>query len=64
MLEVISSLCKAYEIDLKEVEKVKTDKYNKRGGYERGLFIKTLEIDETNPIIKHFRKSPDKYPEI
>jgi predicted house-cleaning noncanonical NTP pyrophosphatase (MazG superfamily) len=63
-LEVINGLCKAYEINFKEVEKVKTEKYNDRGGFEKGLYIETLEMDETNPRVEHFRKSPDKYPEF
>lgn len=64
VLEVIDGLCKAYGISSKEVIQVKEKKYKERGGFESGLFIKTLEIDESNPKIKHFRASPDKYPEI
>jgi len=64
VLEVISGLCKAYEIPLKEVEQAKEKKYNERGGFEKGLYIETLEMDEANPGVEHFRKSPDKYPEI
>ena len=64
VLEVINCLCKAYKIKIEELKNIQKEKYNKRGGFERGLFIKTLEIDATNPIIEHFRKSPDKYPEI
>ena|SRR3990167_9142824 len=64
ILEVIIGLCKSYEIDFKEVEKVKAEKCNDRGGFEKGLYIETLEMDETNPRVQHFRKSPNKYPEI
>jgi len=62
--EVISGLCKAYEIPIKEVEQIKEKKYSERGGFEKGLYIETLEMDEANPRVEHFRKSPDKYPEI
>ena len=64
VLEVISGLCKAYEISLQEVEKIKREKYNERGGFEKGFYLETLEMDEANPRIEYFRKYPDKYPEF
>jgi predicted house-cleaning noncanonical NTP pyrophosphatase (MazG superfamily) len=64
VLEVISGLCKAYGITPNEIEKEKTEKYNNRGGFENGLYIETLEMDEDNPRAEHFRKSPDRYPEV
>src|SRR5579872_912235 len=63
VLEVVDGLCKAYGIDPQELARVKTQKYQDRGGFEKGLFIEYLEMDETNPRVKHFRASPDKYPE-
>ncbi len=64
VLEVVSGLGKAYGISMQEVEREKEKKYNDRGGFEKGLYIETLEMNETNPRVEHFRKSPDKYPEI
>lgn len=64
ILEVIDGLYKAYQISAQEVEKIKKQKYNDRGGFENGLYIETLEMSENNPKINHFRKSPDKYPEV
>lgn len=64
VLEAVSGLCKAYGILHTEVEQAKERKYNERGGFEKGLYIENLEMDEANPRIAHFRKSPDKYPEI
>lgn len=64
ILEVINGLCKAYNISFKEIEHVQKEKYIERGGFETGLYIKTLEMDNKNPKVEHFRKSPDKYPEI
>ncbi len=64
VLEVVSGLCKAYRVSIQEIELAKEKKYNDRGGFETGLYIETLEMDETNPRIEHFRKSPHKYPEI
>lgn len=64
VLAVINGLCKAYGISLQEVIEVQNKKYQERGGFEKGLYIESLEMDENNPKIQHFRKSPHKYPEI
>lgn len=64
ILEVIDGLCRAYGISTKEVMHVKEKKYKERGGFEKGLYIEVVEMEEHNPKVKHFRASPDKYPEI
>ena len=64
ILEVINGLCKAYGIPVQELEQARQQKYEDRGGFEKGLYIETLEMTENNPKINHFRASPDKYPEI
>lgn len=63
VLEVIDGICKAYEIDKKELMRVKEEKYKGRGGFETGLYVEYVEMDEGNPKVEHFRASPDKYPE-
>jgi len=64
VLEVVNGLCKAYGISAEELERVQQKKYHERGGFEKGLFIETLEMAKDNPKVKHFRTSPDKYPEV
>jgi len=64
VLEVIDGLCKAYGISIQEIEQIKNEKYRERGGFEKGLYIETLEMEDGNPKVRHFRASPDKYPEI
>jgi hypothetical protein len=54
----------AHGISIKEIEKAKEKKYQKLGGFENGLYIETIEMEESNPKVMHFRKSPNKYPEI
>ncbi len=63
VLEVIDGLCKAYDIDKKELIRVKEEKYKERGGFETGLYIEYVEMDEDNSKVHHFRASPDRYPE-
>lgn len=63
LAEVIDGLCKAYGISLHDLEQVKEERRNTRGGFETGLYIESIEMDESNPRAEHFRASPDKYPE-
>jgi len=64
VLEVVDGICKAYGILHDTVVQEKEKHYKARGGFEKGLYIETIEMDEDNPKIKHFQKSPDRYPEI
>lgn len=64
ILEVINGLCKAHSISLKEIETIKEEKHHEHGGFEKGFYVETIEMDESNPRVEHFRKSPQKYPEI
>jgi predicted house-cleaning noncanonical NTP pyrophosphatase (MazG superfamily) len=64
VLEVMDGLCKAHNITMNELLEVKNSTKEKRGGFEKGIFMETIEMDEDNLWVKHFRKSPDKYPEI
>lgn len=64
VLEVIDGLCKAYGISHDEIASAKKATHQKRGGFEQGLFLQTIEMASDNPWVAHFRKSPEKYPEI
>lgn len=64
VFEVIESLCRVYKISDTEIQLVKQDIREKRGGFEEGIFSEAIEMNEDNPWVKHFRKSPEKYPEV
>jgi predicted house-cleaning noncanonical NTP pyrophosphatase (MazG superfamily) len=63
VLEVIDALCKTQGISMEEIAPVKEAKLKERGGFEAGLYIETVHVDDDNPKVEHFRLSPDKYPE-
>ena len=63
VLEVIDALCKTQGISMEEIASVKEAKLKERGGFEAGLYIETVHVDDDNPKVEHFRLSPDKYPE-
>lgn len=64
VLELIDAICKVYEISPQKVVQEKEKHFKMRGGFEKGLYIETIEMDENNPKVKHFRKAPDRYPEL
>jgi predicted house-cleaning noncanonical NTP pyrophosphatase (MazG superfamily) len=64
VLEVIDALRVAFKIDLNEPKKIKAERYAARGGFEQGLYVGTVEMEESNPRVEYFRQSPTKYPEI
>jgi len=64
VLELIDGLYKAYEISPQEVAAAQKAAHQRRGGYEKGIFMQTIEMDVSNPRVAHFRKSPTRYPEV
>lgn len=64
VLEVIDGICNAYGIAHKEIVTAQKATRAQRGGFKKGIFVQTIEMDEDNQWVKHFRKSPGKYPEI
>ncbi len=64
VLEVIDGLCKAQGILPEEVSAAKHAKIAERGGFERGIYIDTIQMEEDNSKAQYFRATPEKYPEI
>lgn len=64
LFEVIEGLCKVHGITHDEIILHKELTKQKKGGFEKGIFVDYIEMSDTNERVKHFRKSPEKYPEI
>ena len=54
LLEVIDGLCKAYKISYTEIIAEKEKRYNSRGGFEKGLFIESINMSADNQRVEHF----------
>lgn len=61
ILEVIDAFKKTYQIAEQEIISAKNLKFLQKGGYEKGIFIESITMDDSNPRVSHFRASPDKY---
>ncbi len=64
IIEVIRGLSKAMSIDSEEIEKTRKAKYEKRGGFEDGIFVDKVSMPEDSPMLFFYLDQPDKYPEI
>jgi predicted house-cleaning noncanonical NTP pyrophosphatase (MazG superfamily) len=61
-LEVIQGLCKAFALPMEQILDVKQKKRNKRGGFEEGMIIDTVDIPEDHIQAEIFGNQPEKYP--
>jgi predicted house-cleaning noncanonical NTP pyrophosphatase (MazG superfamily) len=64
VLEVIDGLCKAHGITALQIAAVKEKKYTERGGFKKGFYVEIIEMADDHPKVRHFRASPEKYPEL
>ena len=48
VLEVLYAIAKVKHIDLNDVEKIRIEKRQKRGGFENRIFLETVEIKGDN----------------
>lgn len=63
LAEVVESLKRYYCITDQEVAAEKALRYEQRGGFEQGVFMESISMDDDNERVAHFRASPEKYPE-
>ena len=64
VLEVIDHLIDVYKLDIDNIQKLKTDKQNRIGKFDKKYKTNFVEIDEDNEAINYYLKKKDKYPEI
>ena len=64
VLEVIDALCKLHNISHEEILKEKAQIKAIRGTFDKGIYIKTIEMQEDNPNIDYYLKNADRYPQI
>ena len=62
MKEVLDALILKMAIDRNEIEDIKRKKSLKSGGFDRGLFLKTIEAPIESTVAQHFLKDAVRYP--
>lgn len=62
--QVVDDLKNAYGLLNGEVEKAQKSKRDKKGGFQKGVYIDTVEADESDEWVKYYRKHFHKYHEF
>lgn len=60
--EVLDALTLKLSIKKSEIEAIKRTKSLKKGGFDRGLFVKTVELPKDSALALRFLGEPAKYP--
>jgi predicted house-cleaning noncanonical NTP pyrophosphatase (MazG superfamily) len=62
--QALDDLAQLYGLSPDDIAKAQAVKRQKNGAFKKGLYIETLEVDEDDPWVKHYRQNADRYPEI
>lgn len=62
--QVVDDLKATYGLTNGEVEKAQKSKYAKKGGFQRGVYIDTVNADESDEWVSYYRNHPLKYHEV
>lgn len=64
VMEVIQSLIKVLNTTADEVERVRLDKFQARGGFTDQRYVDYITLSSDHPLIQSYQKQPHKYPEL
>lgn len=62
--QVLDDLKSIYGISSEEVSISMEKKYEKKGGFQEGLYVETIELNDEDKWVEYYRKDPYKYPEV
>jgi predicted house-cleaning noncanonical NTP pyrophosphatase (MazG superfamily) len=62
--QVMDDIKRELAISDEEVAAAKEKKFAKKGGFENGIFVESIELNEGDDWIEYYRKEPAKYPEL
>lgn len=64
ILEILSSLAQSADISMEQVEQTRSAKHSKRGGFEKRLFVDTVECPAGSFWDEYCARDPQKYPRV
>lgn len=62
--QAIDDLKEKYGVSTEEVLQAQKAKNDKNGAFKEGYYIDSVELDESDEWVEHFRANSDRYPEI
>lgn len=54
----------AYGVTPGQIETIKQEKFNKKGGFRQATYVETLEVGDDDEWLAYYRASPDRFIEI
>lgn len=64
VIEVINGICSILNISAQELEEVRAQKLQQKGGFEGCFFVDNIAVDEHSRLGRYCIKHSDRYPEI
>jgi len=64
LLEVMCAVATSIGITIEDVERLRREKAERRGGYTKGLFCECDELSEDNLYYSYYLTRQDQYPEL
>ena len=62
--EILGAFKNLIGVSQKEVDTVRKEKREKKGGFEKRIYCEYAEVEEGSRDHKYFLNDPEKYPEI
>ncbi len=62
--EAMLALCEKVGITPDEIEAARLKKREVSGGFEKGIYLSCVDIEENNPAVEFYLKQPERYPHI
>lgn len=62
--QVMEDIAIRFNVSADEINGAKQKKFDKKGGFHKGLFVEKVDVPEDDEWVEYYRKSPEKYEEI
>jgi len=62
--QIIDDLRDLYGVSAPDLRAAQERKNHKNGAFQQGIYIESVEVDESSPWSKYYRQHPDCYPEL
>ncbi len=59
--EVLDALLKAHGFTSEQLHQVQLEKREKKGGFDKKIYVNAITVADDSPWKEHFLKQPDKY---
>jgi predicted house-cleaning noncanonical NTP pyrophosphatase (MazG superfamily) len=62
--EVIYSITKLFDIRTEEIELVRKNKHDEKGGFDNAIIVDSVSLNSGHEFVKYYESNPKKYPII